>query len=175
MDKIKNNIEHNLPIYLLIIAVIVIFCIILFSGNKNPSDTVSIDTSFFNVVTSKDVLKFLEEKEPRMVVIGSKKCSATEYFVPIIQISQAKGQYKINYLELLDEDPKSSSYKELVNKLEIMTTYEGEEKQLKEYMGSTPMIIIIKNKKIVYGSVGTMSESALTQLANTYGVSYEES
>ena len=26
------------------------------------------------------------------------------------------------------------------------------------------------NKKIVYGTVGTISENALTQLANTYGV-----
>lgn len=169
MDKIKNNIEHNLPIYLIIIAVVVIFCIITF-GNKNPSETVLFDTSSFNVVTSKDVLEFLDEKEARMIVIGSKKCSATEYFVPIMEISQAKGEYTINYLELLDEDPKSSEFKDLVNELDIIINYEGEEKELKEYMGSTPMIIIIKNKKIVYGTVGTISENALTQLANTYGV-----
>ena len=105
-----------------------------------------------------------------MIVIGSKKCSATEYFVPIMEISQAKGEYTINYLELLDEDPKSSEFKDLVNELDIVINYEGEEKELKEYMGSTPMIIIIKNKKIVYGTVGTISENALTQLANTYGV-----
>lgn len=169
MDKIKNNIEHNLPIYLIIIAVVVIFCIITF-GNKNPSETVLFDTSSFNVVTSKDVLEFLDEKEARMIVIGSKKCSATEYFVPIMEISQAKGEYTINYLELLDEDPKSSEFKDLVNELDIVINYEGEAKELKEYMGSTPMIIIIKNKKIVYGTVGTISENALTQLANTYGV-----
>lgn len=169
MDKIKNNIEHNLPIYLIIIAVVVIFCIITF-GNKNPSETVLFDTSSFNIVTSKDVLEFLDEKEARMIVIGSKKCSATEYFVPIMEISQAKGEYTINYLELLDEDPKSSEFKNLVNELDIVINYEGEEKELKEYMGSTPMIIIIKNKKIVYGTVGTISENALTQLANTYGV-----
>ena len=156
MDKIKNNIEHNLPIYLIIIAVVVIFCIITF-GNKNPSETVLFDTSSFNVVTSKDVLEFLDEKEARMIVIGSKKCSATEYFVPIMEISQAKGEYTINYLELLDEDPKSSEFKDLVNELDIVINYEGEEKELKEYMGSTPMIIIIKNKKIVYGTVGTIS------------------
>lgn len=170
MDKIKNNIEHNLPIYLLIIAVVVIFCIITFIGNKNPSKTASFDTSSFNIVTSKDILKFLDEKEARMIVIGSKKCSATEYFVPIMEISQAKGEYTINYLELLDENPNSSEYKELVNKLDIVINYEGEEKELKEYMGSTPMIIIIKNKKIVYGTVGTISENALNQLASTYGV-----
>lgn len=170
MDKIKNNIEHNLPIYLLIIAVVVIFCIITFIGNKNPSETASFDTSSFNIVTSKDVLKFLDEKEARMIVIGSKKCSATEYFVPIMEISQAKGEYTINYLELLDENPNSSEYKELVNKLDIVINYEGEEKELKEYMGSTPMIIIIKNKKVVYGTVGTISENALNQLASTYGV-----
>ena len=44
------------------------------------------------------------------------------------------------------------------------------EKELKEYMGATPMIIIIKNKKVVYGSVGVIEENVLTQLASTYGV-----
>ena len=170
MDKIKNNIENNLPIYLVIIAVIVIFCIITFGnkGTTNPNTT--FDISSFNKVTSQDVLDFIDDKETKIIVIGSKNCSATEYFVPTMEISQAKGSYVINYLELLDEDPKSKSYKELVNKMTVMVTYEGEEKELKDYMGSTPMIFIVKNKKIVYGTVGTMSETVLTQLANTYGV-----
>ena len=73
MDKIKNNIEHNLPIYLIIIAVVVIFCIITF-GNKNPSETVLFDTSSFNVVTSKDVLEFLDEKEARMIDNSPRSC-----------------------------------------------------------------------------------------------------
>ena len=48
------------------------------------------------------------------------------------------------------------------------------EKKLRDYMGATPMIIVIKNKKVVYGMVGSISETALTQLAYTYGVSNEE-
>lgn len=170
MDKIKNNINNNLAIYLLIIVVIVIFCIIKLNGKNNYSAQEEVDTSMFNVVTSNDVLKFLEEKEAKMIVIGSKKCSATKYFESIMKISLAKGMYTLNYLELLDEDKESKEYKELVERLDVLITYNGEEKELKEYMGATPMIIIIKNKKVVYGSVGVIEENVLTQLASTYGV-----
>ena len=175
MDKIKNNIENNLAIYLLIITVLVVFLIITSIGNKEKEELTLLDTSTFNVVNSKTALELFNEKEPQLLIIGSKKCSATQNFVPILQISQAKEQYYINYLELTDEDPSSKSYKYFVDKLDIPYVYNNEEKELKEYMGRTPMIIIIKNKKIVYGSIGSMSENALTQLTNTYGVSNEKS
>lgn len=175
MDKVKNNIENNLAIYLLIIAVIVIFCIITFIGNKAPSELADFDTTPFNVVDSKSALELFDDKQPQMLVIGSNKCSATKKFLDVMSISQAIGLYKINYLELTKEDRNSSTYKEFVNKLDYLYTYNEEEKELKEYMGSTPMLIVIKNKKVVYGSLGVINSEDLTNIADKYGVSYEES
>ena len=37
------------------------------------------------------------------------------------------------------------------------------------------MIIIIKNKKVVYGSIGQVDQDYLKRLIDTYGVTYEKS
>ena len=178
MEKIKNNIKNNLAIYLLIIAVVVIFLIIKFIGNTNPSLEVELDTSLFNVVNTEKANKLFEDSEPKMLIIGSRKCTATQAFIPIMQISLAKGRYDIHYLEILDEDRKSDSYKEFVSHLDV--PYNGKvegdkEVTVKDFMGATPMILIIKNKKVVYGSAGKVTEEELTSIANTYGVANEKS
>lgn len=178
MEKLKNNIKDNLAIYLLIIAVVVIFLIIKFIGSTNPSKEVELDTSMFNVVNTEKANKLFKDSEPKMLIIGSRKCSATQAFIPIMQISLAKGRYDIYYLELLDEDRQSDSYKEFVSHLDVPYSgkVEGDkEVKVKDYMGATPMILIIKNKKVVYGSAGKITEEELTGIANTYGVSNEKS
>ena len=164
--------QKNKIIYILIVLIVVItLSCLLF--NKLQKEEPTIDTSMFNVVTTKDVLRMMNNNETKMIVIGSKTCSATQEFVSSMQISQAKGSYIINYLELKDEDKNSSSYKEFLTKLEVPfngVTEDGKEHTIKEYMGVTPMILIIKNKKVVYGNVGLMLSDPLTQIAYTYGV-----
>ena len=166
----KNN--SIIAYILLAIAVIVIFCIITFVKPEQQEIPDTLDTSMFNVVNTKQVLEMLKNKKAQMIVIGSKECSATKSFVPSMQISEAKGNYIINYLELLEVDVNSEEYKEFLTYLEV--PYSGEIKDNKEnirdYMGYTPLILIIKDKKVVYGSAGTMTSDMLTQLANTYGV-----
>ena len=164
--------QKNKIIYIIIVLIVVItLSCLLF--NKLQKEEPTIDTSMFNVVTTKDVLRMMNNNETKMIVIGSKTCSATQEFVSSMQISQAKGNYIINYLELKDEDRNSSSYKEFLTKLEVPfngVTEDGKEHTIKEYMGVTPMILIIKNKKVVYGNVGLMLSDPLTQIAYTYGV-----
>jgi hypothetical protein len=173
MEKIKNNIRNNAAIYLLIIAVIIIFLIIKFVGNKQTTEE-ELDTSMFNVVTTENVDKIFNSTKAEILVIGSKECSATKDFESIMKLSSAKEQYIINYMELLDEDKDSTSYKTFIEKLDLPYNIDGKDKKLRDYMGATPMIIVIKNKKVVYGMIGSISETALTQLAYTYGVSNEE-
>lgn len=164
--------QKNKLIYILIVLIVVIALSFL-TFNKLKKEEPTIDTSMFNVVTTKDVLRMMNNNETKMIVIGSRTCSATQEFVSSMQISQAKGNYIINYLELKDEDRKSSSYKDFLNKLEVPfngVSEDGKEHTIKEYMGTTPMILIIKNKKVVYGNVGLMLSDPLTQIAYTYGV-----
>lgn len=173
MQKIKNNIKENAAIYLVIFLTLVIFFIITFV-NKNNQEVEPIDTVMFNVVTTKDVDKLFESKEAKMIVVGSKECSATKAFVPHMQISIGLAHYTLNYLELTNENIESNEYKKFVSRLDYLYTLDNEEKELKEYMGMTPMILIVKNNKVIYGSIGKVDEDALIQLVDRYGVSYEK-
>ena len=174
MEKIKNNIKENSALYLVLFAVLVIFFIIIYM-NKSQTNVEPLDTKMFNVVTSENVNKLFETNEAKMLIVGSKTCSATKSFIPHLQISLGLEHYTVNYLELTDEDPNSDTYKNFVSRLDVLYTLDKEEKELKEYMGLTPMIIIIKNKKVVYGSIGQVDQDYLKQLIDTYGVKYEES
>lgn len=165
--------QKNKIIYILFALVVVLSIGFLTFNKLEKEEETTIDTSMFNVVTTKDVNRMINNNETKMIVIGSRTCSATQEFVSSMQISQAKGSYKINYLELKDEDRNSSSYKKFLKYLEEPfngITEDNKEHTIKEYMGTTPMILIIKNKKIVYGNVGTMLSDQLTQVAYTYGV-----
>lgn len=174
MEKLKNNIKENIAIYLVLFTTLVIFLIITIM-NKTGANVEPLDTKMFNVVTSETVDKLFETNDAKMLIVGAKTCSATKNFIPHLQISLGLEHYVINYLELTDEDPESDSYKNFVSKLDVLYTLDNEEKELKEYMGLTPMIIIIKNKKVVYGSIGQEDQDFLKQLIDTYGVKYEKS
>lgn len=165
--------QKNKIIYILIALIVVISIVFLTFNKLEKEEENNIDTSMFNVVTTKDVNRMINNNETKMIIIGSRTCSATQEFISSMQISQAKGSYKINYLELKDEDRNSSSYKKFLKYLEEPfngITEDNKEHTIKEYMGTTPMILIIKNKKVVYGNVGTMLSDQLTQVAYTYGV-----
>ena len=165
--------QKNKIIYILIALIVVISIVFLTFNKLEKEEENTIDTSMFNVVTTKDVNRMINNNETKMIIIGSRTCSATQEFISSMQISQAKGSYKINYLELKDEDRNSSSYKKFLKYLEEPfngITEDNKEHTIKEYMGTTPMILIIKNKKVVYGNVGTMLSEQLTQVAYTYGV-----
>ena len=165
--------QKNKLIYILIALIVVISIGFLTFNKLEKEEETTIDTSMFNVVTTKDVNRMINNNETKMIIIGSRTCSATQEFISSMQISQAKGSYKINYLELKDEDRNSSSYKKFLKYLEepfYGITEDNKEHTIKEYMGTTPMILIIKNKKVVYGNVGTMLSDQLTQVAYTYGV-----
>ena len=165
--------QKNKLIYILIALIVVISIVFLTFNKLEKEEQNTIHTSMFNVVTTKDVNRMINNNETKMIIIGSRTCSATQEFISSMQISQAKGSYKINYLELKDEDRNSSSYKKFLKYLEEPfngITEDNKEHTIKEYMGTTPMILIIKNKKVVYGNVGTMLSDQLTQVAYTYGV-----
>ena len=113
MEKIKNNIKENSAIYLVLLAVLVIFFIITFM-NKSGANLPPLDTKMFNVVTTENVDKLFETNSAKMLIIGSKTCSATKSFIPHLQISLGIEHYTINYLELTEENPESDSYKNFV-------------------------------------------------------------
>ena len=47
-------------------------------------------------------------------------------------------------------------------------------KHVDNYLGYTPMLFIVKNNKLIYGSIGGMKSQELADLVTKYGVAYEE-
>lgn len=172
MEKLKKHFKNNFAIYLVILACLVVLCVALFV-TKEPEQP-KVDTSMFRVVTVKEALKLFDEDKANLLVISTSDCSATIKYVPSLQIAQAKDSYHTYYLELDDIDPNSKDFKELLKKLDLEYNLKGKVAKFSEFMGTTPMNIIIKNKKMVHGYIGSMDTDTLHTIISLYGVSADE-
>lgn len=173
MEKIKKHFINNAAIYLVLLACIVIVCICLFVTREN--DTVPhVDTSMFIVVTPEKALALFEEKDPRILVIGVDDCQATVNYVPYLKIAQAKYGFNTYYLELNDVDPEDKNFIKLLEKLDMDYNLKGVEGKFKEFIGTTPMTVIIKNNKMVHGYIGSMNTTTLHTLTKLYGVATKD-
>lgn len=170
MNKIANHVKNNLAIYLVLLAVLVIFLIIKFIPKKEKSNY---DTSMFNVVELKDADQLFQDGVNKVLFIGREGCSACEYFLPILQISMAKYHFYVSYLDINNLDYKSEDYKNFIKYLDYTYTLQGKTAEFSDFMGNTPMFIIIKNNKMVYGYIGTMTEASIEAMITLYGISYD--
>lgn len=169
MDKLKNHFKNNFAIYVVLLACLVIILIAIFYTREDPTPTV--DTSMFKVLTLDDTLKLFEDDSAKLLVISVSNCSATISYVPSLQIAQAKYGYTTYYLELDNVDSESEQFTELMDKLDMDYNFKGNTQKFSYFIGSTPMTIIIKNKKMIYGYIGSMNTETLKVLTNKYGVS----
>lgn len=168
MDKVKKHFKNNLAIYIVLLACIVVICITLFVTREEEKPKV--DTSMFTVLTLEEALRLFEQDKATLLVISTSECTATINYVSYLQISQALNGYITYYLELDDIDPESKDFKKLVEKLDMEYKLNGKIAKFGEFIGTTPMTIIIKNKKMVHGYIGSMDTDTLTTFTSLYGV-----
>ncbi len=172
MDKLKSHFRNNFAIYVVLLACLVVILIAKFYTREEPIPTV--DTSMFKVLTLDDTLKLFDDDSAKLLVISVSTCSATINYTPSLQIAQAKYGYTTYYLELDDLDSESEQFTKLMDKLDMDYNFKGNVQKFSYFIGSTPMTIIIKNKKMVFGYIGSMNTETLKALTNTYGVSTSE-
>ena len=170
MNKILEHLKNNAAIYLIVIVCIIIG-VLIFQNHDN--EKIEYDTRPFNIVDNKKALELFESNEPQMLVIGKKTCSASKELLPSLVIAQTTGKYKTNYLELTDLKKGSEDYNKLLELLDYEYQKDGETKPFREYMGATPMVIVIKDNKMVYGYLGLMNNTVVSTIAKQYGVSNE--
>lgn len=170
MNKILEHLKNNAAIYLIVIVCIIIG-VLIFQNHDN--EKIEYDTRPFNIVDNKKALELFESKKPQMLVIGKKTCSASKELLPSLVIAQTTGKYKTNYLELTDLKKGSEDYNKLLELLDYEYQKDGETKPFSEYMGATPMVIVIKDNKMVYGYLGPMNNTVISTIAKQYGVSNE--
>lgn len=169
MENIKKHLKNNFAIYAVLLTCLIIVGIVLAVNNNPKVETV--DKSMFKVVTLEETLKLFEKDEPTLLVMSVETCTATIDYVPYLQIAQAKGRYDTYYLDLNSIDTKSEDFKKLKEKLDLEYDFYGNVDKFSEFIENTPSTVIIKNKKQVYGHIGSISTSTLETLTKLYGVS----
>lgn len=176
MDKIIKHLKNNAAIYLVLIACLVIIGISLFVTHDGEKEKIkTVDTSLFTVVNLDDAIELFKKEEPSLLVIGHKTCGATIGYVPYLQIAEARFGYVTYYLELADIDKsEKEKYDKLVELLDMEYKFQGDIDSFGKFLGNTPMTIIIKNKKMVYGYLGSMNDTTLGTLTKAYGVATKE-
>lgn len=169
MDKLKTHLKNNFAIYAVLLTSIIVICIAIAVNSTPKVETV--DTSMFKVVSIKEVLNLFEQEEPVLLVMSVETCTATLDYVPYLQIAQAKGRYNTYYLDLNSIDTSSEEFKLLREKLDLEYEFYGTIGKFSDFIENTPSTVIIKNKKQVYGHIGSISTDSLGTLTKLYGVS----
>lgn len=173
MNKILEHLKNNSALYLIIVVVLIIIAILIFNPNTNK-ETIDYDTSMFTVINNKEAIELFNKKEPSILFIGRKTCSASQEMVPNMQIALAKYGFRVHYIELTDLDKESEDFKKLVELLNFEYTNDGVTKPFGEFIGVTPMFIVIKDGEMVFGYLGTMSTTVIGTVAKQYGVASNE-
>ncbi len=169
MDK-----QTIIPIVLVVIVTITIGLLIYFKDRTKEPEL--LDTSLFNVIKVEDTKNLLEKSKNKaqFIYIGRKDCSACKKFEPYINYSMGLTTYTVNYIELSEINTKSDEYNNLIEILnEYEYTWEDETKPFGEFIGSTPMLFILKNQKVVWANLGGMKSEELANIIEKYGVNNE--
>lgn len=172
MPKIRNIIQENAPLILVIIATLVITMIIIFKPAiaSKKTETESYNLTNFNIVTTKETIKLFSEIKPQILIICRSTCSVCQSFIPTLNTINETYNIKMNYLDLELMDLDSKETKELKELLNYEYTLQEKTAPYSDFLGTTPMFIIIKNKEMVYGYIGSMDSSVVQVLLENYEV-----
>ncbi len=174
MNKVLNHLKNNAVIYLIILACIVVALVTLFVNHEG--DTKRLDSSQYTPVDIKGIDFLFSDNTAKLLLIGTDTCSATIKYSETLNFEMIKYGYKVYYLNLENVDLDSDAYKNFIKKLDIDYEYNGIKGKFYDFMSNgqvpTPMTVIIKNGKMVYGYIGTMSSQALEIYTELYGVSH---
>ena len=170
MDKIITHFKNNAIIYLILVLCLIIIGVSLFI--KGQDTLKEVDTSLFDIVSLDKANSFFDDNDPKLLLISTKTCQATVKYQPTLTIAAAKENIKVHYLELTDIDKEDRAVMEkfykFQEKLDYPYKYRGEEKSIGQFIGSTPMTIIIKNKKVVFAYIGSMSQETTMAFIERY-------
>ena len=170
MDKIIAHIKNNASVYFVIIGCLIVLSIVLLMSNKDNSKKEEVDTRYFKILSINETLNLFDSNEEKILVIGKKDCPATVELGKAITVAKAKYGFTINYLELTELDPSSTEYKSLIEKLNFEYTLYDKTDKFGNFLGNTPMLIIIKGRQMSYGYIGNMTLTSLETILRQYGV-----
>lgn len=172
MKKVLKHLKNNAAIYLVLIACIVVVLIAVFYKTKD--ELKEVDVSLFEVVDLDKAIKLYDDNEAKILIISNNTDQTTVNYVGYVQYSMITNGYKPYFM--YQEDINFKKDKDKVEKfnelLELNVNYNGKSISLADCLKEdiVPITVIIKNKKTIYGFIGTLNTSTLDSLAQAYGI-----
>ena len=114
--------------------------------SDNSEENVDYDVSMFTSVTADTLGEAVSSDTAKIVYIGRSTCGYCVQFLPILQQAQTDYGYETLYLDITTVTTTEQQDKILA--------FDNEEEFLKENFGGTPMVLLMKNGKIVDTWIG---------------------
>ena len=170
MNNLANHLKKYGAIYLIIVASLIIGLIIFLKPNKEEPEEETYDTSFFTEVDTAGAVNLFESNASSVLLICRPGCAVCQQFVPYLQIAMVQYGFEVNYLNLDTIDQNSEEYQKLAEKLDYEYTLDGKTAPFSQFMGATPMFIIIKNHRMVFGHLGIEMNDTIGSYVTQYGM-----
>lgn len=164
MEEKVNKLSSKVN-FLIFLVIISLFLNIMILGggashdvvNDDPTQDLVYDVSDFKEITAADIASF-DKNEFNVIYIGRSTCGFCVQMIPILKQAQKDYGYTTKYIDIakiidFSTSPAVITDEEAFNTLSGLKTAKDQEGVMAEF-GSTPMMLIMKNNKIVASQVG---------------------
>lgn len=162
-------IKENIATILLVITIIIVAVIVVLK-DKNEKEENTYDLSKVKIVDIKEATKLYADVEPHFFIIARDTCSACQSFLPAVNELIDKYKIEVYYIDLLKMDREGEDYEAFTKLLNYTYEYDGQVGTMDKFIGYTPMLLISSNNDTIYGSLGSMSTSALEPVLREYSI-----
>lgn len=158
--EIKETLKKLLICAYVIIALLAINTIIMFISNvevtkdsntktEQTEENTEYDVSMFEKIDFEGVKSAFDSKDTQVIYVGRSTCGYCVQFLPALQQAQEEFGYKTKYYDIGDVTQES-----LQSNREELAKYDDDDKFIDTNLGATPMILLVRNGKLVKGWVG---------------------
>lgn len=168
-EGIRQDLNRmNKLLYIVIVILILnIVITILVNGKveETPLYNESFDISSFTTIKLNEIEEYVNTEEYKILVIGKPNCQYTAKMIPLLEQAQEEFGYETLYVDLreISEDDQESLFE-----------YDDSTDFIKEYLGTTPFIIVFKDNKMVDTWVGYENYSKFIHFLTSLGLEKKE-
>ena len=129
-------------------------------STEQTQESVEYDVSMFDTVDAEKTVKLFEKDDIQVIYAGRSTCGYCVQFLPVLQQAQKDYGYKTKYLDVdtVTEDGKKA-----------IIAKDNDEAFLANNFGATPMVILVKDGKLVDGWVGYAEYDAFASFLEKNG------
>lgn len=166
LNKIKNC------LYAIIVLLIInLFVIIIVNGDTKESKetgtsnqdtetekTAEYDVSMFEAIDVDGLKEAFDSDEVQVIYLGRSTCGYCVQFLPVLQQAQSEFGYQTLYLDVTTVDEKGAE------ELKSLDSF------LSENYGTTPLVILVKDGKLIEGHIGYAEYDTFAKFLTDNGI-----